>query len=322
MSQVLISHIQPGMSGASVMRKLFITALFIAGLCSAQAQPSLPMTFKAGVIRSSAGADIYVRSGGIGPAVILIHGYAENSDSWAPLALVLSKDHTVIVPDLRGIGRSSLPDSGYDKKTQAQDIRSVITALGFDKTDVVAHDIGNMVAYAYASLYPGKVTRLVVMDAPIPGIAPWEDILRNPGVWHFNFHGPDAERLVVGREQIYFDRIWNDFTGSPGLPDEATRKFYTQSYVRAGGMRAGFAQFAAFHQDALDNAVFAENKLTMPVLAIGGEKSFGATQAVIMRNIATDVTEEVVLGSGHWLMEEKPEHTVAVISKFLAKPLP
>ena len=150
--------------------------------------------------------------------VVLIHGYAENSDSWAPLAADLMKDHTVVVPDLRGIGKSSKPEGGYDKKTQAKDIRAVVTALGCDKTLVVAHDIGNMVAYAYAAMYPDKVERLVVMDAPIPGIEPWKEILLNPGVWHFNFHGPDAERLVAGRERIYFDRIWNDFTGDPSKP--------------------------------------------------------------------------------------------------------
>lgn len=179
-----------------------------------------------------------MRSGGSGPVVLLLHGYAENSDSWAPLATDLMRDHTVLVPDLRGIGKSSKPAAGYDKKTQARDMRAVVTALGFDKTFVVAHDIGNMVAYAYAAIYPDKVKRLVVMDAPIPGIEPWSEILQNPGVWHFNFRGPDAERLVAGRERIYLDRIWNDFTGDPGQPDEATRDFFAATYAQPGGMRA------------------------------------------------------------------------------------
>src|SRR5947207_10259960 len=161
-------------------------------------QPSLPASFPSKTIQSPEGAEIFVRWGGKGPVVILLHGYAENSDSWAPLAADLMKDHTIVVPDLRGIGRSSKPTGGYDKKTQAKDIRAVATALGFDRTSVVAHDIGNMVAYAYAAMYPDKVDRLVVMDAPIPGIEPWNTILLNPGVWHFNFHGPDAERLVAG----------------------------------------------------------------------------------------------------------------------------
>src|SRR5438046_4468977 len=251
---------------------------------------------------------------------IFIHGYAENSDSWAPLAADLMKDHTVIVPDLRGIGQSSKPAAGYDKKTQAKDIRAVVTSLGYDKTFVVAHDIGNMVAYAYAAMYLHKVERLVVMDAPIHGIDHWNQILLNPGVWHFNFHGADAERLVAGRERIYFDRIWNDFTGDPGKPDEATRNFFAATYAQPGGMRAGFAQFAAFAEDAQDNKVFEQTKLTMPVMAVGGEKSFGPMQAVIMRHVATNVQEEVVAGSGHWLMEERPAYTVALIRKFLDGP--
>lgn len=289
---------------------------------STYAQPSLPSSFQAKTVHSPEGADIFVRWGGTGPVVVLIHGYAENSDSWAPLAAALMKDHTVVVPDLRGIGRSSKPAGGYDKKTQAKDMRAVVTTLGFDRTFVVAHDIGNMVAYAYAAMYPDKVERLVVMDAPIPGIEPWNTILLNPGVWHFNFHGPDAERLVAGRERIYFDRIWNDFTGDPSQPDEATRNFFTATYAQPGGMRAGFAQFTAFSTDAADNQVFEQVKLTMPVLAVGGEKSFGTLQAVIMRHVAINVQEAVVPRSGHWLMEESPEYTVRLIRNFLDSPAP
>jgi len=217
---------------------------------AALGQPSLPSTFKAQTITSPEGADIFVRSGGSGPVVVLLHGYPETSDSWGPLAAELVKGYTVVVPDLRGIGHSSRPAGGYDKKTQAADIRAVVTALGYDRASVVAHDIGNMVAYAYAARYPDKVEKLVVMDAPIPGIAPWDEIVRNPALWHFSFHGPDAERLVQGRERIYLDRIWNDFTGDPGQPDEATRAFYAAQYAQPGAMRAGFAQFTAFSQDA------------------------------------------------------------------------
>src|SRR6266446_8248497 len=165
----------------------------------AAAQPALPSTFKSQIVHSPAGADIFVRSAGTGPVVVLIHGYAETSDSWAPLATELVKTYTVVVPDLRGIGSSSRPAGGYDKKTQAADIRAVVMALGHDRASVISHDIGIMVAYAYAARYPDKVERLVVMDAPIPGIAPWDDIVRNPALWHFSFNGPDAERLVQGR---------------------------------------------------------------------------------------------------------------------------
>jgi pimeloyl-ACP methyl ester carboxylesterase len=300
-----------------MIRRFLTVSLLAISATFIHAQPSLPSNLQAKTIHSPEAADIFVRWGGKGPVVVLIHGYAENSDSWAPLAADLVKDHTVVVPDLRGIGRSSRPAGGYDKKTQAKDIRAVVTGLGYDKTFVVAHDIGNMVAYAYAAMYPDKVERLVVMDAPIPGIEPWNEILLNPGVWHFNFHGPDAERLVAGRERIYFDRIWNDFTGDPSKPDEATRNFFAATYAQPGGMRAGFAQFAAFSQDAKDNEVFESVKLKMPVLAVGGEKSFGPIQAVIMRHVAINVQEAVVVGSGHWLMEERPAYTVTLIRNFL-----
>jgi pimeloyl-ACP methyl ester carboxylesterase len=241
---------------------------------TAAAQPSLPSIFQARTVASPDGADIFVRSAGSGPVVVLLHGYAETSDSWAPLAGELVKSYAVVVPDLRGIGRSSRPAGGYDKKTQAADIRAVVTTLGYDRASVVSHDIGIMVAYAYAARYPDKVERLVVMDAPIPGIAPWDDIVRNPALWHFSFSGPDAERLVEGRERIYLDRIWNAFTGDPSKPDEATRAFYAAQYAQPGAMRAGFAHFAAFSKDVEDNKIFQQTKLTMPVLAVGGEKSF------------------------------------------------
>ena len=168
-----------------MIRRFLTLALFFSAAVLSQVQPSLPSSFQAKTIHSPAGADIFVRWGGSGPVVLLIHGYAENSDSWAPLATDLMKDHTVVVPDLRGIGRSSKPDGGYDKKTQAKDMRAVVTSLGYDKTFVVAHDIGNMVAYAYAAIYPDKVERLVVMDAPIPGIDPWSEILQESGTLTF-----------------------------------------------------------------------------------------------------------------------------------------
>src|SRR5467141_649376 len=317
-----VSDLQFTHCGGIMIRRFLVIALLAIGATVSHAQQSLPSSFQAKTIHSPEAAEIFVRWGGKGPVVVLIHGYAENSDSWAPLAADLMKDHTVVVPDLRGIGKSSKPEDGYDKKTQAKDIRAVVTALGYDRTFVVAHDIGNMLAYAYAASYPDKVERLVVMDAPIPGIDPWNEILLIPGVWHFNFHGPDAERQVAGRERIYFDRIWNDFTGDRGKPDEVTRNFFAATYAQPGGMRAGFAQFAAFSQDAKDNRVFEETKLTMPVMAVGGEKSFGPMQAVIMRHVATNVQEEVVAGSGHCLMEERPVYTVALIRKFLDGPPP
>ena len=281
------------------------------------AAPGMPPGFKTQKIATPAGAEIYVRSGGSGPGVVLLHGFGDTGDMWGPLAAELMKTHTVIVPDLRGMGLSSHPASGYDKKTQAIDIRAVVTTLGFDHTAVVAHDIGNMVAYAYAVAYRDKVDRLVLIDAPVPGIGPWNEILRNPLLWHFSFGGPDAERLVQGRERIYLDRFYNEFGAHPERIDEATRAHYAELYALPGAMHSAFAQFLAFTQDAIDNQVPSQTKLTIPVLAVGGEKSFGLTMAVVMRHAASDVRAGIVPDSGHWIMEENPVATTALVSGFL-----
>src|SRR6478609_2574413 len=238
-----------------------------------------PKTFRARQIATN-GTKLYVRVGGTGPAVVLLHGYGETGDMWAPLAATLARDHTVIVPDLRGMGLSARPAAGYDKKTQGQDMAGVLDALKIDKVDLITHDIGNMVGYAFAAEHRDRIKRFILMDAPIPGIGPWEEILKNPLLWHFRFGGPDMERLVAGRERIYLDRFWNEFSATPAKFSEASRVHYATLYARPGAMHAGFAQFAAFDQDAIDNTAFvATGKLTMPVLALGGEKSFGAMMA-------------------------------------------
>ena len=264
------------------------------------------------------GTQIYVRAGGEGSAVLLLHGYGETGDMWAPLAARLARNHKVIVPDLRGLGLSSRPAGGYDKKTHAEDMAGVLDALKIDKVDLVTHDIGNMVGYAFAAQHPDRVKKFVIIDAPLPGIGPWDDIVRSHALWHFSFYGPDAERLVKGRERIYLDRFWNEFSADPKKFDEASRKRYAQLYAAAGAMHAGFEQFKAFDQDAADNKAFvAKGMLTMPVLAIGGEKSFGPMMGTVMRAAATNVQTAVVPNSGHWVMEENPEATMKLIEDFL-----
>src|SRR6266567_7511516 len=263
------------------------------------------------------GTSIYVRSGGTGPAVVLLHGYGETGDMWAPMAVDLARDHCVVVPDLRGMGLSSKPAGGFDKKTQAGDVAGVLDALKIDRADLVTHDIGNMVGYAFAAQYPNRVTRFVLIDAPLPGVGPWEEILKNPLLWHFRFGGPDMERLVAGRERIYLDRFWNEFSASPDRFSEVARKHYASLYALPGAMHAGFAQFAAFDQDAIDNrALLAKGKLTMPVLAVGGEQSFGTMMATVMRFAASDVQEAIVPDSGHWIMEENPQATIQIVRGF------
>jgi pimeloyl-ACP methyl ester carboxylesterase len=261
---------------------------------------------------------IHTRMGGAGPAVLLLHGYGETGDMWVPLAVDLARDHTVIVPDLRGLGRSSKPPSGFDKKTQAGDVAGVLAALRIEQIDLVTHDIGNMVGFAFAAQHPERVKRLVLIDAPLPGVGPWEEILKHPLLWHFRFGGPDMERLVAGRERIYLDRFWNEFSANPSRFSEAAREHYAALYALPGAMHAGFAQFAAFDQDAIDNQAFlAQGKLTMPVLAVGGEKSFGTMMATVMRFAANDVQEAIVPDTGHWIMEENPQGTIQLVRGFL-----
>ena len=265
------------------------------------------------------GTSLHVRIGGAGPAVVLLHGYGETGDMWEPLAEKLAKDHTVIVPDLRGMGLSARPAGGYDKKTQGHDIAGVLDALKVERADLVTHDIGNMVGYALAAEYPDRITRFVIIDAPLPGVGPWDEIVRSHALWHFSFYGPDAERLVSGRERIYLDRFWNEFSADPKNFDEASREHYAALYAQPGAMHAGFEQFKAFDQDAIDNKAFVANgKLAMPVLAVGGEKSFGPTMATVMRAAANNVTEAIVPNSGHWVMEENPTATIKLIMDFLA----
>lgn len=268
------------------------------------------------------GATLHVRVGGHGPAVLMLHGFGDTGDMWSPLVKKLVKDHTVIVPDLRGMGLSSHPATGYDKKSQAQDLAQVLDRLKIGQVDLVTHDIGNMVGYAFAAQYPSRVTRWAVMDAPLPGIGEiWEKQLSNPKTWHFNFRGPDEERLVKGRERIFLDRFYNELSATPARIDEGTRQHYAALYARPGAMHSAFEQFAAFSQDAIDNQQLeAKGKLAMPILAVGGDKSYGSTMAEVMRQVATDVTPAVIENSGHWLMEEQPEATVTVLMNFLEGP--
>ncbi len=301
------------------MRHSLILAFLFCIATPALAQSfDFPKEFRTQDVATN-GTTIHVRVGGQGPAVVLLHGYGETGDMWVAMARELVRDHTVIVPDLRGMGLSSKPAGGFDKKNQAKDLEGMLASLKVDAIDLVAHDIGNMVAFAYAAEHPSGVTRLVLIDAPVPGVGPWDEILKNPLLWHFRFGGPDMERLVAGRERIYLDRFWNEFSATPARFTEAAREHYAALYALPGAMHSGFAQFAAFDQDAADNRAWlaAGGKLAMPVLALGGEKSFGSTMAAVMRAAASNVTEGVVPDSGHWIMEENPVATVKLVREFL-----
>jgi pimeloyl-ACP methyl ester carboxylesterase len=292
----------------------------LLSLQAAAAVQTFPTGFRVEQIQTN-GTALHVRVGGKGPAVVMLHGFGDTGDMWAPVAAALAKDHTVIVPDLRGMGLSAHPDTGYTKKNQAVDIAGVLDHLKIQKADLVTHDIGNMVGYALAAQYPTRITRWVVIDAPLPGIGAWDQIKQSPLLWHFNFRGPDEERLVAGRERIYLDRFYNELSADPKKIDEATRDHYAKLYAQSHAIHDAFEQFGAFDQDAIDNkALLAKaGKLNMPVLALGGEKSSGAGQAEIMRFVATNVTMGIIPDSGHWIMEENPKATTQLIVDFLTK---
>jgi len=297
---------------------LVLSMLLLASPAMARVQP-FPVGFKIHEIATN-GTTLHVRVGGAGPAVVLLHGFGDTGDMWAPLAARLMKDHTVVVPDLRGMGLSAHPETGYDKKNQAVDIAGVLDYLKIERCDLVTHDIGNMVGYSFAAQYPARVTRWAVIDAPLPGIGNWESIKCAPQVWHFNFRGPDEERLVAGRERIYLDRFWNELSADPKGIDEQTRRHYAALYARPHAIHDAFGQFAAFTQDASDDReLLAKGKLTMPVLAVGAEKSFGTGMADELRFAAENVKGAVVPHSGHWVMEENPTDTMALVMEFLAK---
>lgn len=256
-------------------------------------------------------------TGGESP-VVLLHGYAETSHMWRPLMLQLDDGHVVIAPDLRGAGSSSKPEGGYDKKTLAQDVHALVKSLGYPKVKIVGHDIGLMVAYAYAAQYPDEVESIVLMDAFLPGVGDWTKVWLLRDLWHFHFYGETPLKLVDGRERTYFEHFWNDFAAdrAHSIP-EADRQFYAAEYAKPGGMRAGFEYFKNFEQDAKDFAGFAQTKLQMPMLVLSGEKAGGQFLIDQGRLVANNVEGVIIKGSGHWLMEEAPDQTMPALVTFL-----
>ena len=297
----------------------------VAGYATLVVSVASPATYAQAIDKTIAsrtaeidGVKLHYLTAGHGPSLILLHGYAENSLMWRPIMPALAERFTVIAPDLPGIGNSAIPADGLDMKTAAIRMHALARSLGVEKARVVGHDIGLMVAYAYAAQFPAEVEKLVVMDAFLPGVGAWEAVYNNPAFWHFRFNGPTPEKLVQGRERVYFEHYWNDFAADKtrSIP-EADRKAYTAAYAGPGRMRAGWAYFVSFTQAAKDFAQFAQTQLTMPVLAIGGEKSLGEMLAQQMKLVASDVTVVVLKDTGHWLLEERPKETTDALGKFL-----
>jgi pimeloyl-ACP methyl ester carboxylesterase len=303
------------------LTRLIVSLALIAASPAYAAVSAWPSDFSGRQMPVNGGTQ-YVRVGGSGPAVVLLHGFGDTGDMWVPLAEILAKDHTVIVPDLRGMGLSSHPEDGYQKVAQARDLAGILDQLGVRQAALVTHDIGIMVGYAFAAQYPERTTKWVAMDAPLPGIGHWDEQLKSPKVWHFNFRGPDVERLVAGRERILLDRFYNELSANPAGIDEQTRNHYAALYARPGAIHDAFSgQFAAFADDAVDNQklVASKGKLTMPVLAIGGDHSYGAQLANEIGYAAANVQPGVIQNSGHWIMEEQPIQAIALITAFLGQ---
>lgn len=264
----------------------------------------------------------YLRAGD-GEPIVFLHGFAETSHMWRPALAALAHSHTAIAIDLPGAGASSRPETGYDKKTLARDVRALVRALGYSRIQLVGHDIGLMVAYAYAAQFPGEVDSLTLMDAFLPGVGAYHEILLSPDHWHFHFHGPTPEALVAGRERVYLDHFWNDFAADPAHSvSEADRALYALEYARPPGMRSAMAYFAALEQDAADFAGFARTPLSMPILALGGEQASGPFLAEQVPLIGTHITSVVILDAGHWLMEEARDRTLAELIPFLQSTRP
>lgn len=264
------------------------------------------------------GQKIHYLIAGKGPPVVLLHGYTQTSHMWLPLMAELSKTNTVIAPDLRGIGKSSIPQGHFTKAQMAQDVHALVQKLGHKRIAIAGHDIGLMVAYAYAAQYRDEVDRIALMDAFLPGIGEWQNVWLLRDLWHFHFYGDTPERLVKGRERVYFEHFWNDFAANStkSVPEE-DRRLYAKAYARKGGMRAGFENFIAFEQDAKDFAGYGKTKLTMPMLVLSGEKAGGQFLIDQGKLVAVNVEGVIVKGSGHWLMEEAPDQVIPKLVQFL-----
>ena len=264
------------------------------------------------------GTRLHYLAAGRGEPVYLLHGYAQTSHMWRPLIAELAKTRAVVAPDLRGIGQSAKPPQGYDKKTMAQDVQALAASLGHRRVRLVGHDIGLMVAYAYAAQFPAEVERIALMDAFLPGVGEWQTVWLLRDLWHFHFYGEVPLQLVAGRERIYFEHFWNDFAAdrTRSVP-EVDRRLYAAAYAEPGGMRAGFEIFRAFEQDAADLATLAQRKLPMPMLVLTGEKASGEFLIQQGRLVADQVEGVVIKGAGHWLMEEAPAQVIPKLLAFL-----
>ena len=298
-----------------LLHALVLLFLAAATVLPAQAQQQVDVESRFADVN---GTRLHYLVAGQGAPVILLHGYTQTSHMWRPLIAALAKTHTVLAPDLRGAGQSAKPPQGYEKKTMAQDIHALALSLGHRRAQLVGHDIGLMVAYAYAAQYPAEVARIALMDAFLPGVGDWRQVWLLRDMWHFHFYGEVPLQLVAGRERTYFEHFWNDFAAdrTHSVPED-DRRLYAAAYAQPEGMRAGFDYFRAFEQDAADFQRFSQAKLPMPMLVLTGEKASGEFLIQQGRLVADEVEGVVVKNAGHWLMEEAPDQVIPTLVTFI-----
>lgn len=263
------------------------------------------------------GVRLHYVMGGKGEPVVLLHGWPTTWYEWRRIMPALASRYTVIAPDTRGLGDSSRPTGGYDKRTLASDIYGLVQQLGFKQINLVGHDLGGQIAYAYANAHPENVRRLVILDVPIPGLAGWDEI-RN---WHFPFHAARdiPEALVQGKERMYITHFYTAFAYNPAAFTEEDIDEYTRTYSAPGAMRAGFEYYRAFPEDVRQNREYAKTKLKMPVLALGGASATNTLPLRQMREVSSDVRGGVMEGCGHWLATECPDELTRRLLAFFAE---
>ena len=289
---------------------LVLCASVFAGTANAQAPQSK--------FAEANGIRMHYLVAGKGDPIVLLHGFAETSHMWRPLIAELAKNHTVIAPDLRGYGSTAAPADGYTKAAMARDIHALVGSLGHKSIAIVGHDIGLMVAYAYAAQYPQEVKRIVLMDAFLPGVGDWTHVWLLRDLWHFHFYGKTPLALVTGRERTYLEHFWNDFAADAKKSiSERDRQFYAKEYAKPGHMAAGMQTFKAFEQDAKEFSVLAKTRLSMPMLVLSGEKAGGQFLIDQGKLVDSNVEGVIVTGSGHWLMEEAPGQVIPKLVDFL-----
>jgi len=263
---------------------------------------------------------------GAGPPVVLLHGWPQTSYEWRHVAEALSADHLVVAPDLRGLGDSSRPATGYDKQTLAEDVWDLLDSLGIERAAIVGHDLGAAVGYRVACTRPQGVTHLVAIEMMMPGFGVEEEFAMRDenGIWHLSFHMARdiPEALVEGRERLYLSWFFRTFAHRAERIGETDLDEYVRCYQQPGALRAGFEYYRSLFQDGRDNRRSSAVPLTMPVLAIGGEHSMGARVADSMRGLAPGAVEQVVPACGHWVPEERPELLVRMLAAFLSESSP